>query len=39
LKRRGSPYLPGRSKHWIKVKNPTAPAATREAEKDWGQKK
>jgi bifunctional non-homologous end joining protein LigD len=34
-KRLGSPYRPGRSDCWIKVKNPTAPAVTREAEEDW----
>ena len=22
--------------HWVKVKNPKAPAVTREAEEDWG---
>jgi bifunctional non-homologous end joining protein LigD len=34
-KRLGSPYRPGRSDCWIKVKNPRAPAVTREAEEDW----
>jgi bifunctional non-homologous end joining protein LigD len=34
-KRLGSPYRPGRSECWIKVKNPTAPAVTRETEEDW----
>jgi bifunctional non-homologous end joining protein LigD len=34
-KRLGSPYRAGRSEHWIKVKNPAAPAVTREAEEDW----
>jgi ATP-dependent DNA ligase len=34
-KRLGSPYRSGRSKHWIKVKNPKAPAVKREAEEDW----
>ena len=34
-KRLGSPYRPGRSDCWIKVKNPNAPAVTREAEEDW----
>jgi len=33
-KRLGSPYRSGRSANWIKVKNPTAPAVTREAEED-----
>jgi bifunctional non-homologous end joining protein LigD len=35
-KRLGSPYRPGRSAHWVKVKNPRAPAVRREAEEDWG---
>ncbi len=35
-KRIGSPYRPGRSPHWVKVKNPKAPAVKREAEGDWG---
>jgi bifunctional non-homologous end joining protein LigD len=34
-KRLGSPYRPGRSDCWVKVKNPRAPAVTREAEEDW----
>ena len=34
-KRLGSPYRSGRSPHWVKVKNPKAPAVTREAEEDW----
>jgi hypothetical protein len=25
------------SVHWVKVKNPKAPAVKREAEKDWGR--
>jgi bifunctional non-homologous end joining protein LigD len=36
-KRLGSPYRSGRSSHWIKVKNPKAPAVKREAEEDWGR--
>jgi len=36
-KRLGSPYRSGRSKHWVKVKNPAAPAVKREAEEDWGR--
>jgi bifunctional non-homologous end joining protein LigD len=36
-KRLGSMYRSGRSPHWIKVKNPRAPAVTREAEEDWGR--
>ena len=35
-KRLGSPYRSGRFKHWVKVKNPKAPAVKREAEEDWG---
>src|ERR1700676_4372603 len=38
-KRLGSPYRAGRSDHWIKVKNPAAPAVQREAEEDWGGKR
>ena len=34
-KRLGSPYRSGRSAHWVKVKNPKAPAVRREAEEDW----
>lgn len=34
-KRLGSIYRSGRSANWIKVKNPAAPAVTREAEEDW----
>jgi ATP-dependent DNA ligase len=36
-KRLGSPYRSGRSTHWVKVKNPKAPAVRREAEEDWGR--
>ena len=36
-KRLGSPYRSGRSPHWLKVKNPAAPAVKREAEEDWGR--
>jgi bifunctional non-homologous end joining protein LigD len=36
-KRRGSRYIAGRSDHWLKVKNPAAPAVRREAEEDWGR--
>jgi bifunctional non-homologous end joining protein LigD len=35
-KRLGSPYRSGRSPHWVKVKNPKAPAVTREVEEGWG---
>jgi bifunctional non-homologous end joining protein LigD len=34
-KQLGSPYRAGRSPHWLKVKNPAAPAVKREAEEDW----
>jgi bifunctional non-homologous end joining protein LigD len=34
-KRLGSPYRPGRSDWWVKIKNPAAPVATRVAEEDW----
>ena len=34
-KRLGSPYRSGRSPLWLKVTNPAAPAAQREAEEDW----
>jgi ATP-dependent DNA ligase len=36
-KRLGSIYRSGRSKDWIKMKNPEAPAVKREAEEDWGR--
>src|SRR5262249_37673979 len=36
-KRLGSPYRSGRSKYWVKAKNPKAPAVRREAEEDWGR--
>src|SRR6476660_2462390 len=34
-KRLGSPYRSGRADCWLKVKNPAAPAGTREAEEEW----
>jgi bifunctional non-homologous end joining protein LigD len=34
-KRMGSLYRAGRSAHWLKVKNPAAPAVKREAEEEW----
>jgi ATP-dependent DNA ligase len=34
-KRLGSTYRSGRSKQWVKVKNPAAPAVRREAEEEW----
>ena len=36
-KRLGSRYRSGRSKDWLKFKNPNAPAVKREAEEDWGR--
>jgi bifunctional non-homologous end joining protein LigD len=38
-KRLGSLYRSGRVNHWLKIKNPTAPAVKREAEEDWGIKR
>jgi bifunctional non-homologous end joining protein LigD len=34
-KRLGSTYRPGRAVCWLKIKNPAAPAVTREADQDW----
>ena len=34
-KRLGSRYRSGRSKDWLKFKNPEAPAVRREAEEEW----
>jgi bifunctional non-homologous end joining protein LigD len=36
-KRLGSVYRSGRSRDWLKMKNPAAPAVKREAEEDWGR--
>jgi bifunctional non-homologous end joining protein LigD len=36
-KRLGSRYTSGRSRDWIKVKNPLAPAAKRLEEEDWSK--
>jgi bifunctional non-homologous end joining protein LigD len=36
-KRLGSRYLSGRTRDWLKFKNPEAPAVKREAEEDWGR--
>jgi bifunctional non-homologous end joining protein LigD len=36
-KRKDSHYISGRCRHWIKSKNPNAPAVKREAEIDWGR--
>jgi ATP-dependent DNA ligase len=33
----GSPYISGRSRYWLKLKNPAAPALKREAEEDRGR--
>ena len=38
-KRLGSAYRSGRVDHWLKIKNPAAPAVRREAEEDWGGKR
>jgi ATP-dependent DNA ligase len=38
-KRLGSHYRSGRVDHWLKIKNPQAPAGKREAEEDWGAKR
>ena len=38
-KRLASPYRSGRTDHWLKIKNPAAPAVKREAEEDWGRKR
>jgi hypothetical protein len=29
-------YAAGRTQHWLKVKNPDAPAVRREREEHWG---
>ena len=36
-KRRNSPYRSGRTRDWVKSKNPNAPAVKREAEEDWAK--
>ena len=38
-KRLGSPYISGRSRTWLKFKNPARAAVKREAEEDWGREK
>jgi bifunctional non-homologous end joining protein LigD len=38
-KRLGLSYHSGRVDHWLKIKNPAAPAVRREAEEDWGRKR
>jgi bifunctional non-homologous end joining protein LigD len=34
----GSRYTSGRTRDWLKFKNPAAPAVKREAEEDWGRR-
>jgi bifunctional non-homologous end joining protein LigD len=36
VSKRLGPYRSGRSLHWVKIKNPAAPAVKREAEEEWG---
>jgi bifunctional non-homologous end joining protein LigD len=38
-KRLGSPYVSGRSGHWVRSKNPQHPAVKHEAEEDWGRER
>jgi ATP-dependent DNA ligase len=38
-KQLGYPYRSGRVNHWLKIKNPAAPAVKREAEEDWREKR
>ena len=38
-KRLGSPYRSGQVDHWLKIKNPAAPAVQRETEEDRGPKR
>ena len=38
-KRLGSAYRSGRVDHWLKIKNPAAPAVKREAEENWGDRR
>jgi bifunctional non-homologous end joining protein LigD len=38
-KRKTSRYRSGRSRDWVKAKNPAAPAVKREAEENWGKQK
>ena len=35
----GVRYRSGRSHHWVKCKNPAAPAVKREAEEDWSKER
>jgi bifunctional non-homologous end joining protein LigD len=38
-KRLGSRYVSGRTDHWIKVKNPAAPAVKRETDEEWNKRR
>jgi bifunctional non-homologous end joining protein LigD len=38
-KRKDSPYRSGRSRDWLKMKNPACEAVRREAEEDWGKER
>ena len=38
-KRLGLPYRSGRVDHWLKIKNPAAPAVKREVQEEWGGKR
>jgi bifunctional non-homologous end joining protein LigD len=38
-KRLGSRYRSGRTRDWMKVKNPAEPAVKREAEEEWGKER
>jgi bifunctional non-homologous end joining protein LigD len=38
-KRLDSHYRSGRVDHWLKIKNPEAPAVKREREEEWGEKR
>jgi bifunctional non-homologous end joining protein LigD len=38
-KRLGSRYTSGRSRDWLKFKNPDAPAVKREAEENWSRER
>jgi ATP-dependent DNA ligase len=38
-KRKNSRYRSGRSRDWVKMKNPKAPAVMRELEEDWGKRR
>jgi ATP-dependent DNA ligase len=37
-KRLGSRYRSGRSRDWVKLKNPNAPAVKRGSQEDWGER-